>query len=318
MTILVTGGAGFIGSHLVKKLIDLKYQVIVVDNFNDYYDPQLKRDRIKKFLKDYKFKVHQIDIDDYQKLELVFKNQQFDKIINLAAQAGVRHSLTHPFVYLKSNIDGMVNLLELAKKYKVKDFIYASSSSVYGGNKKIPFSESDKVDSPISLYAATKKADELLAYAYHHLYHINCVGLRFFNVYGPWGRPDNALIKFARNILADKPIAVYNYGRMARDFTYIDDIVAGIVRAMSKNFKYEIFNLGNCYPVKLTDFIKLIEKYLGKKAKQKKMPMQPGEVKKTWADIAKAKRLLGYQPTTGIDQGVEKVIEWVKWYYKIS
>jgi UDP-glucuronate 4-epimerase len=315
MRILVTGGAGFIGSHLVKRLIKLGHKVVVVDNFNDYYDIKLKEDRIRIFLKGLKLKVYRIDIADYKKLATVFKKNKFDKVIHLAAQAGVRYSLTHPFVYINSNIQGTVNLLELVKDYKIKDFIFASSSSVYGGNKKIPFAEKDRVDKPVSLYAATKKAGELICFNYHHLYNINCICLRFFTVYGPWGRPDMALFKFTRNILLGRPIEVYNYGRMARDFTYIDDIIDGIVATLDKNFSYEIFNLGNSHPEKLGDFISLVEKQTGKKAVQTKMPMQMGDVKATWADIKKAGKILAYKPKVRIGEGIGKFIEWYKEYY---
>ncbi len=317
-TILVTGGAGFIGAHLVKKLIDLKYKVIVVDNFNDYYDPSLKRDRIYKFLKGYKFKIYKIDIQDYKKLAKVFEENKFNKIIHLAAQAGVRHSLKDPWRYIDWNITGMVNLLELSHKYKIKDFIYASSSSVYGGNTKVPFSESDRVDQPISLYAATKKADELIAYTYHHLYNINTVGLRFFTVYGPWGRPDMALFLFTKNVLKGVPIKVFNKGKMARDFTYIDDIIAGIIKVINKKFKYEIFNLGNSHPEKLMNFIRLIEKYTGKRARKKLIGMQLGDVKINWADLKKSTKLLGYRPKTKIDKGIKNFIEWYKEYYSVD
>lgn len=316
MKILVTGGAGFIGSHLVKKLVELKHQVAVADNFNDYYEPKLKHDRIKIFLKGLKFKIYKIDIVDLKKLEQVFRVHKFDKIVHLAAQAGVRYSLTHPFVYLDANITGTVNLLELCKKYGVKDFVYASSSSVYGGNKKIPFSESDRVDLPISLYAATKKADELMAHTYHHLYGIRAVGLRFFTVYGPWGRPDMALFKFTKNILAGRPIEVYGQGKMNRDFTFIDDIIAGIIRVLDKNFEYEIFNLGNAHSEKLLDFVHLIEKKLGVKAKIKLRPMQMGDVRATCADIRKAKKMLGWQPKTRIKEGIWRFVEWYRKYYK--
>lgn len=318
MKILVTGGAGFIGSHLAKKLVERGDEVVIVDNFNSYYEPKLKHDRIEIFLRDKKFKLYKIDIVNFEDLGGVFKRHKFDKIVHLAAQAGVRYSLTHPFVYLDTNITGTVNLLELCKKYGVNDFVYASSSSVYGGNKKIPFSECDRVDQPISLYAASKKADELMAHTYHHLYKINCVGLRFFTVYGPWGRPDMALFKFTKNILAGRQIEVYGQGKMNRDFTFIDDIIAGILLVLDKNFKYEIFNLGNSHSEKLLDFINLIEKNLGKKAKIKLMPMQMGDVRATAADICKAKKILGWRPKTRILEGIGKFVEWYKTYYKLN
>ncbi len=316
MKILVTGGAGFIGSHLVKKLIDQGHKVTVIDNFNDYYDPQMKEDRIRKFLRGYKFKVYRVDISEHKKLERVFKENKFDKIIHLAAQAGVRYSLSNPRVYLKSNIDGTLNLLELSRDYKIKGFVYASTSSVYGANKKMPFTETDRTDEPMSLYSATKKADELLAFTYHSLYGIKCVGLRFFNVYGIWSRPDLALVKFTKGILAGKQIEVYGHGRMLRDFTHVNDITDGIVTAVEKDFDYEIFNLGRSRPEKLTDFIRLIEKYLGKTAKKKMLPMQPGDVRATYANVAKAKKLLGYNPQVKLEDGVREFIEWYLEYYK--
>jgi len=235
-TILVTGGAGFIGFHVAKALLDREDSVVIVDNFNDYYDPKLKYDRINEIKKNKNLVVYKIDISDYKKLEEVFKKQKFDKICHLAAQPGVRYSLKDPFRYELWNNLGTLNLLELAKEYKVKDFVYASSSSVYGGNKKIPFSEQDDVSHPISIYAATKKTNELYAYVYHHLYGLNCTGLRFFTVYGPWGRPDMATFKFVESIIAGKPIEVYGFGKMKRDFTYISDIVTGVLQRLTNPF----------------------------------------------------------------------------------
>jgi len=317
MTILVTGIAGFIGSHVALALMARGENVIGVDNFNSYYNPKLKEARIKQFLAGYNFKLYRLDLSDQPGLNKVFAENQIDKICHLAAQAGVRYSLEHPEVYIQSNIIGTHNLLELAKEYKVRDFIFASSSSVYGGNKKIPFAETDSVDSPVSLYAATKKANELQAYVYHHLYGLNCFGLRFFTVYGPWGRPDMALFKFTKSILADEPIEVYNQGQHRRDFTYIDDIVAGILAAIDRCSGYEIFNLGNNQPVELEYFIKVIEDTLGKKAKKQYLPLQPGDVVETYADIDKAKNLLGYQPQTKIEDGIKKFIDWYNNYQDI-
>jgi UDP-glucuronate 4-epimerase len=317
MNILVTGGAGFIGSAVVKKLVERGDEVVCIDNFNNYYNPKLKEDRVSKFLNGLNFKIYRTDIGDFQKLHQIFKQHQFDKICHLAAQAGVRYSLTHPFVYERTNVLGTLNLLELVKEFKIKDFIYASSSSVYGRNSKIPFSETDNVDKPVSLYAATKKATELIAHTYHHLYGINCIGLRFFTVYGPWGRPDMALFKFTKAILENKPIDVYNFGNMERDFTYIDDIVRGTVAALDSGLKCEIFNLGNNQPVKLDYFISVIEKILGKTAKKNLLPMQLGDVKRTYADITKAKEMLGWQPKIGIEEGIERFVKWYKEYYKI-
>lgn len=317
-TILVTGGAGFIGSHVIKSLCVRGDEVVIVDNFNNYYDSRLKRDRIKKFLSNLSFEMHEIDICDYGSLKKIFSNNVFDVICHLAAQAGVRYSLQNPFIYEKVNVLGTLNLLELAKEHKVENFVYASSSSVYGGNAKAPFSESDSVDKPISLYAATKKADELMAYTYHHLYGINCTGLRFFTVYGPWGRPDMALFKFTKAIMEGKPIDVYNHGKMERDFTYIDDIVDGTMRAIDKNSGYEIYNLGNNKPVELEYFIQVIEKNIGKIAHKKLLPIQKGDVPKTWADIEKAKMKLGWEPKVGIEEGVGRFVEWYKSYYKLK
>jgi UDP-glucuronate 4-epimerase len=314
LNILVTGSAGFIGFHTAKKLLDRGDKVIGVDNFNDYYDPKLKEDR-NKILEKYKnFKLYRINFADYKKLEKVFQKEKINKICHLGAQAGVRYSISHPFVYEESNIKGMLNLLELARHYRVKDFIFASSSSVYGNNKKVPFSEKNSVDKPISLYAASKKADELMAYTYHHLYGLNCTGLRFFTVYGPWGRPDMAYYKFTSLIEQNKPIEIYNNGNHSRDFTYIDDIVDGVIKSLDKSYSYEIINLGNNKPTELLYFIKLIEKQLGKKAKRKMLPMQAGDVEKTYADIKKAKKLLGFKPKIKIEKGIINFINWYNLY----
>lgn len=291
-------------------------KVVIVDNFNSYYDPQLKENRINQFLKNYNPKIYRIDISNFEELRKVFKENKIDKICHLAAQAGVRYSLENPNAYIQSNIIGTHNLLELAKEFKVGDFIFASSSSVYGGNKKLPFSETDQVDQPISLYAATKKANELEAYTYHHLFGINVFGLRFFTVYGPWGRPDMALFLFTKAISENKPINVYNKGEMKRDFTYIDDIVSGVISAIDNVKGYEIFNLGNNDPVDLEDFIKVIEKNLDKKAEKKYLPLQPGDVVATYANIDKAKKVLGFDPKTNIETGIKNFIDWYKNYYE--
>lgn len=311
----MTGGAGFIGSNVSKKLLKRGNQIVCVDDFNDYYNPKLKEDRIKIFLKDYKFPVYRVDIRNYTSLKEIFEKENIDKICHLAARAGVRASIEDPFIYQETNIKGTLNLLELAKEYKIKDFIYASSSSVYGGNTKIPFAEKDSVDAPISLYAASKKADELMAHVYHNLYNLNCTGLRFFTVYGPWGRPDMAPIKFAKLISNDKPIDVYNYGKHERDFTYIDDIVQGTVAALDHPFPYEVINLGNSNTVKLEYFISLLEKELGKKAQKNMLSKQPGDMEITNADITKAKSLLEFEPKTNIEEGIKKFINWFKEYY---
>ena len=315
MKILITGGAGFIGSATAKKLIDRGDQVVIIDNFNDYYDPQLKEDRIKIFLKGYKFKLYRGDIRDVKFLEKVFKAEKIDKVIHLAAMAGVRYAILHPTLYSDVNVLGTTNLLDLAVKHKIKNFVYASSSSVYGNNKKLPFSESDNVDTPISPYAATKRATELIAHVFSHLHKLPTTGLRFFTVYGPWGRPDMALFLFTKNIMAGKTIEVYNRGNMSRNFTYIDDIVSGILTVLDANLPYEIVNIGGDREEKLTRYIKVIEENVGKKAKKKLMPMQPGDVPNTCADIRKLRKL-GWKPTTRIETGIKNFIEWYKGYYK--
>ncbi|MFH1457019.1 MAG: NAD-dependent epimerase [Patescibacteria group bacterium] len=312
MKILITGSAGFIGFHTAKKLLEQNHQVVGIDNFNDYYDPNLKKER-NKILEEFKnFKLYKIDFSDYKKTEEIFKKEKIDKICHLGAQAGVRYSIENPQVYIDSNIQGTFNIFELARQYKIKDIVFASSSSIYGNNKKVPFSEIDKVDNPISLYAATKKSSELIAHTYHHLYGLNCTGLRFFTVYGPWGRPDMAYFLFSKAIDQNKAIKVFNHGKLERDFTYIDDIVEGIVKALKNPFGYEIINLGNNKPVKLGYFIECIEKELGKKAKKEMMPMQPGDVKRTYANISKAKKLLNWEPKTNIEQGLKQFINWYK------
>lgn len=317
MNIFITGCAGFIGSAVAKKLLQKNHKVVGVDNFNDYYDPKLKRDRARIFLKN-SLEIILADIIDKKKLHSLFEKNSFDVICHLAAQAGVRYSLTDPYVYEKTNILGTLTLFELAREFKIPKIVYASSSSVYGASPTIPFSENDPVQYPLSLYAATKRSCELIAYTYHHLYGFKCVGLRYFTVYGPWGRPDMALFKFVKSILHEKSIDVYNYGDMERDFTYIDDIVDGTVRALEKSFEYEIFNLGNNMPIKLDYFIEIIEKQLGKKAKKKLLTLQPGDIIKTYADITKAKKFLGWKPKMPIEEGVMRFIEWYKEYYNIS
>lgn len=319
MKVLITGGAGFIGSATAKALMNRKDKVVLIDNFNDYYDPQVKENRIKIFLKDYKgkFKLYRGDIRDQKFLEKVFKAEKPDKVIHLAAMAGVRYALKNPSLYVDVNVMGTTNLLDMAVKYKIKNFLYASSSSVYGNNKKQPFSETDNVDTPISPYAATKKATELMAHVYSHIYQLPTTGLRFFTVYGPWGRPDMALFKFTENILAGKPIEVYNYGKMTRNFTYIDDIVSGILTVLDLNLPYNITNIGGDREEKLTRYIEILEENLGMKAKKKMMPMQPGDVPATVADIRKLRKL-GWKPTTRIDQGVKNFVEWYRDYFKIK
>ena len=316
--VIVTGTAGFIGFHLAKKLLNQGYEVIGIDNLNDYYDVRIKeaRNKILKKNKNYTFK--KINICEYDKLHDECKNHKCDMIVHLAAQAGVRHSIENPHVYGTSNVCGTLNIFEIARHHKIPKVVYASSSSVYGGNKKVPFSEKDNVDMPVSLYAATKKANELKAHAYSHLYGINMTGLRFFTVYGPYGRPDMAAYKFVKNLFENKPIKIFNQGDMERDFTYVDDIVNGIICAMDKDHKCEIFNLGNSRPEKLMDFVGLLEKHCGKKAIKEFHPMQAGDVKKTHACLKKTKEMLEWEPTTNLDEGLKKFVEWYKEYHKIK
>jgi UDP-glucuronate 4-epimerase len=312
--ILITGAAGFIGFNLSKRLLSDGFEIIGIDNLNEYYDPSLKQNRLK-ILQNYKrFSFHNIDLSNYDALETLFKTNKIKKICHLAAQAGVRYSLTHPHVYQKSNGEGFLNILELARHYNVENFVYASSSSVYGKNTKIPFSETDPVEHPISIYAATKRSNELVAYSYSHLFGIPCSGLRFFTVYGPWGRPDMALFIFTKSIINNEPISVFNNGNMVRNFTYVDDIVDGIVRVLDTPLPYEIYNIGNSRAETLLDFINEIEKNLGKKAIRNYLPLQPGDVPNTIADIEKIKKL-GYEPKTNIDIGIKNFITWYKEYY---
>jgi len=315
--ILVTGSAGFIGFNLSKKLLDMGESVVGVDNLNPYYDVTLKKARLD-ILQPYKnFTFYQEGIQNLPALKEIFSKHRVDVICNLAAQAGVRHSLKDPFSYQKSNLEGFLNLLELAREYGVRNFVYASSSSVYGSNKKVPFSVEDRVDTPVSLYAATKKANELMAHAYNHLYQIPCTGLRYFTVYGPWGRPDMALFLFTKAILTNEPINVYNYGRMKRDFTYIDDIVDGTMAALKRPVPFDVFNLGNSDTVGLLDFIAIVEEELGRKAEKNMMPLQPGDVAETSADIEKSRKLLGFEPKTSLREGIRKFLSWYREYYKV-
>ncbi|MDY6971279.1 MAG: NAD-dependent epimerase [Thermodesulfobacteriota bacterium] len=316
-TIVVTGAAGFIGFHLSKRLLEAGTRVVGVDNLNKYYDVTLKNARLD-ILKTFQgFTFFKKDIQDLGAIKDIFRQHQVDAICNLAAQAGVRYSLMDPFSYQKSNLEGFLNLLEIAREYGVRNFVYASSSSVYGSNTKVPFSVEDRVDTPISLYAATKRADELIAHAYSHLYQIPCTGLRYFTVYGPWGRPDMALFLFADAILKKKPIDVYNYGRMKRDFTYIDDIVDGTISALKRPVPFDIFNLGNSNSVQLMEFIRILEEELGQTAEKKMMPMQPGDVPETAADIQRSRELLGFSPKTPLHEGIKKFVEWYRDYYRL-
>jgi UDP-glucuronate 4-epimerase len=314
---LVTGAAGFIGFHLSQKLLENGNRVIGLDNLNPYYDVSLKKARLGRLKSHEGFLFKKADIEDLPQLKKIFQDQPIDRICNLAAQAGVRYSLIDPFSYQKSNLEGFLNLLEMAREHRVSNFVYASSSSVYGKNDTYPFSTEDRVETPVSLYGATKKANELMAHAYSHLFDIPCTGLRFFTVYGPWGRPDMALFLFAEAILKNKPIKVYNHGRMKRDFTYIDDIVDGTLAALDRPYPYEVFNLGNSKVIELMDFIRVIEEGLGKKAKKEMLPMQPGDVPETSADIQKSRDMLGFNPKTSIKEGVGKFLTWYREYYKI-
>ena len=333
MKILVTGAAGFIGFHLSALLIKKKFKVFGIDNINDYYDTKLKFDRLKnlgigkvdakKFglISSHKnFKFCRVNLEDKQLLLKIFKTEKFDIVCNLAAQAGVRYSLTNPDEYVSSNIQGFLNVLECCRYNKIKHLIYASSSSVYGLNKKIPFSVEDNVDNPISLYAASKKSNELMAHTYSHLFKIPTTGLRFFTVYGPWGRPDMALFLFTKAILSKKEIDVYNFGNMQRDFTYIDDIVNGIYKIIVSNVKslYKLYNIGNNNTVNLINFINLIEKKLKIKAKKKLLPIQPGDVPKTWANVDSLVKDFDYRPSTKIKYGIDKFIDWYIKYYGIN
>ncbi len=312
--ILVTGAAGFIGYHVSKSLLSQGFEVIGIDSINEYYDPKLKINRLKKLETEENFIFEKADICDNEKLVEIFKKYKPKKICHLAAQAGVRYSLTNPFAYQKSNLEGFLNILELARNNNIENFVYASSSSVYGGNTKLPFSETDPVEKPISLYAATKRSNELIAYTYSHLYKLPCSGLRFFTVYGPWGRPDMALFIFTKAIFEGREIEIYNDGNMLRNFTYIDDIVDGVIRVLKTPKNYEIYNIGNSRAEKLLDFIEEIENKIGKKAIRKYSSMQPGDVVATVADITKISQL-GYIPKTDIKEGISYFVDWYKEYY---
>ena len=356
MKILVTGTAGFIGFHLANKLLARGDEVIGLDNINDYYDIRVKYGRLKesgiidtledggnieynkliqsKKYKNYKF--IKLNLEDKENIDKLFKEEKFDAVCNLAAQAGVRYSLTNPMAYMDSNIIGFMNILEACRNFDVKNLSYASSSSVYGLNEKQPFSTHDSVNHPISLYAASKKSNELMAHTYSHLFGIQTTGLRFFTVYGPWGRPDMALFLFTKAIFEDKPIDVYNYGEMQRDFTYVDDIVEGIVRVIdnpakpnekfdgknpdpaSSSAPYKVYNIGNNAPVKLMDFITALEKKIGKTAKKNMLPIQPGDVPSTYADVSDLINDLGYKPQTSIEEGIDKFVDWYVDFFGIK
>lgn len=315
--ILITGFAGFIGSHLTRYYLSRGEKVLGIDNFNLYYDNTLKYARWNSLneLSTDKLHVENVDISNYVALELVIKQYKITKVCHLAAQAGVRYSIENPHAYIQSNIVGHLNMLEICRNYDIKDFVYASSSSVYGGNVAVPFSTSHSVDKPMSLYAATKRSDELMSYTYNHLYGLNTIGLRFFTVYGPYGRPDMATWIFTNKIVNDEPIEVYNNGDMWRDFTYIDDIITGVVSVMDSCEGCSVYNIGNNKPENLLHFISIIEDCLGKKANKILKPMQPGDVPKTWADITEMKAKFNYTPTTDIEEGIPKFIEWYKDYH---
>ncbi len=336
MKILVTGAAGFIGFHLVQRLLRLGHQVTGFDNLNDYYDVSLKEDRLKVLQALGGFVFVRGGLGERSSVESLFEAGQFDYVVNLGAQAGVRYSLQNPHAYIESNLSGFLNILEGCRHTKVKHLVYASSSSVYGANATVPFSEHHSVDHPVSLYAATKKSNELMAHTYAHLFAIPTTGLRFFTVYGPWGRPDMAYFSFTKAILEGRPIDVYNNGRMQRDFTYIDDIIEGIVRVMAhipapnpswdpekpdpatSSAPYRVYNIGNNQPVQLGRFIEVLEECLGKKANKNLLPMQPGEVFVTYADVADLSAAVGFRPDTSIEDGIARFVDWYREYYRQS
>jgi UDP-glucuronate 4-epimerase len=317
--ILITGVAGFIGYHLSKKLLQQGYNIIGVDNINDYYDVNLKNSRLEEFQNNKNFTFYKVDIADYKAISNIFKTQEFDIIIHLAAQAGVRYSIDKPFKYLESNLIGQMNILEAIRNFKpnLKHFIFASSSSVYGNSLENSFSETQKTDEPVSLYAATKKSGELLAHSYSSLYNIPSTGLRFFTVYGEFGRPDMAYFSFTKNILAGETIRLFNNGDLQRDFTYIDDIVDGINKIATNppKHKFKVYNIGNNKPVQLRYFVEVLEKNIGKKANIELLPMQKGDVYKTFADINEIKKDYSFEPKTTIEQGLENFVKWYKDYY---
>lgn len=333
--ILVTGAAGFIGFHLSKALTARGDQVVGIDNLNDYYSVELKQARLEQLADAKQFAFQKLDLTDQTGLERLFEEHCFDVVVNLAAQAGVRYSLTNPRAYMTSNIDGFLNILECCRHHPVEHLVYASSSSVYGGNTRMPFSVNDNVDHPLSLYAASKKSNELMAHCYSHLYGIATTGLRFFTVYGPWGRPDMALFLFAKAILEDRPIDVFNHGQMKRDFTYVDDIVEGIVRVADRpaqpnpdwngddpdpgsgQVPYRIFNIGNNQPVELLHLIATLEKALGKTAEKNFLGMQPGDVPATFADIDALEQATGFHPSTPIEIGVQRFVDWYREFYNV-
>ena len=334
--ILITGAAGFIGFHLSNLLLQKGYDVIGIDNMNDYYDIKLKEGRLSILNEKNNLKFYKIDLVDKKNIDYIFEKYKFDYVINLAAQAGVRYSIDNPYAYIDSNVVGFINILEACRHNPVKHLLYASSSSVYGGNKIAPFSTEHQVDHPVSLYAATKKSNELMAHTYSHLYKIPTTGLRFFTVYGPWGRPDMAYFSFTNDILNDKPIKVFNHGKMERDFTYIDDIVEGIYKLLplapksnpewdetednlSESFApYKVYNIGNNQPVQLEKFISVLEDKIGKKAERVYMEMQPGDIVRTYADTSDLEKAIGFKPSTSIEDGLQKFADWYKEFYNVE
>jgi len=336
MKILITGAAGFIGSTLALRLLARGDTVVGVDNLNDYYDVSLKEARLERCRAHANFRFERLDIADRPAMERLFREEGFDAVMNLAAQAGVRYSIENPNAYVDANLVGFGNVLEGCRHSGVRHLVFASSSSVYGANTKLPFSEHHNVDHPVSLYAATKKANELMAHSYAHLYGLACTGLRFFTVYGPWGRPDMALFKFTKGILEGTPIPVFNEGRMIRDFTYIDDIVEGVVRVIdtpavpdpawsgeapdpaTSYAPFRVFNIGNNQPVELLRYIEVLEACLGRKAQMDLLPMQPGDVSATMADTAELERAVGFRPATTVEEGVAKFVEWYREYYGVK
>jgi len=333
--ILVTGAAGFIGFHLSKRLLARRNEVVGLDNINDYYDVNLKLARLRQLSPEPTFKPVRLDLEDREGIKRLFVEEQFDVVVNLAAQAGVRYSLINPYSYIDSNIGGFLNILEGCRHHGVGHLVFASSSSVYGANTAMPFSVHHNVDHPVSLYAATKKANELMAHTYASLYKVPCTGLRFFTVYGPWGRPDMALFLFTKAILENRPIDVFNYGRMQRDFTYIDDIVEGVIRVMDRVAEpnpswsgaepdsatsyapYKLYNIGNNHPVELMHFIEVLEECLGKKAEKNLLPIQAGDVPATYADVDDLIKDVGFKPSTPIEKGIKRFVEWYREYYEI-
>ena len=333
--VIVTGSAGFIGFSLCKKLLERGDNIIGIDNHNDYYDPKLKNGRLERLTKYSNYKHYKVDLSNRQSLDEIFKNYKIKKVINLAAQAGVRYSMENPLAYINSNIVGFANILENCRNHNVEHLVYASTSSVYGANTKMPFSETESANHPLSVYAASKKSNELVAHTYSHLYQLSTTGLRFFTVYGPWGRPDMALFKFTKNILEEKPIDVFNHGKHTRDFTYIDDIVEGVIKTLdnpatsnrdwnsdqpdpaTSKAPWCVYNIGNNKPVQLMDYINALEKKLGKKAEINFLPLQPGDVPDTYASVDNLKKKFNYKPSTTVINGVSNFVKWYKNYYKV-